>query len=258
MIDAVSAILGSYSLPLWIFAAVIVFAAGFLRGFTGFGFGLLAVPALTLFFEPREIVPAVVILTAVVGLQLLRRVWSQADWPSVKLLTAGAIAGTPFGAWLLASVSGDMMRAVIGSTCIAAVLLLWRGYKLAAVPGRPARLGIGVVSGLINGATAMGGPPVIIFFLALPSGVAVGRASLFVFFFFSAITSIAVQTSAGLVTLRVFVLAALMLPLMALGNGLGDRWFGKASDKHYRWVALLSLLVIALTAVGRAIIGLYR
>jgi uncharacterized membrane protein YfcA len=150
------------------------------------------------------------------------------------------------------------MRAVIGSTCIAAVLLLWRGYKLAAVPGRPTRLGIGVVSGLINGATAMGGPPVIIFFLALPSGVAVGRASLFVFFFFSAITSIAVQTGAGLVTLRVFVLAALMLPIMALGNGLGDRWYGKASDNHYRWVALLSLLVIALAAVGRAIIGLYR
>src|SRR5262245_37742866 len=173
MIDAVSSVLGSYSLPLWILTALIVFAAGFLRGFTGFGFGLSAVPALTLFFEPREIVPTVVILGAIVGLQLLRRVWHQADWPSVKPLTGGAIAGTPFGAWLLASVSADLMRAVIGSVCIAAVLLLWRGCKLPSVPGRPARLGVGVVSGLINGATAMGGPPVIIFFLALPSGVAV-------------------------------------------------------------------------------------
>jgi uncharacterized protein len=256
MIDTIWGILGSYSLALWIFAAVIVFAAGFLRGFTGFGFGLLAVPALTLFFEPREIVPAVVILTAVVGLQLLRRVWSQADWPSVKLLTIGAVIGTPFGAWVLASVSADLMRAIIGSICIAAVLLLWRGFKLHSVPGRGARVGIGIVSGLINGATAMGGPPVIIFFLALPSGVAVGRASLLVFFFFTSIISIVVQASAGLMSFRVLVLTLLMLPVMALGNRLGDHWFGKATDRHYRLVALVFLLAIAVAAVARAVVGL--
>ena len=119
MVEAVTSILRAYPLPLWIFAAVVVFAAEVLRGFTGFGFGLSAVPALTLFLEPQDIVPAVVIIAAAVGLQLLRRVWSQADWPSVKLLTIGAIIGTPFGAWVLASVSADLMRAIIGSICIA-------------------------------------------------------------------------------------------------------------------------------------------
>lgn len=257
MIEAVTSILGAYPLPLWIFAAVVVFAAGFLRGFTGFGFGLSAVPALTLFLEPQDIVPAVVIIACAVGLQLLRRVWSQADWPSVKLLTIGAVIGTPFGTWVLASVSADLMRAIIGSICIAAVLLLWRGFKLHSMPGRGARVGIGVVSGMINGATAMGGPPVIIFFLALPSGVAVGRASLLVFFFFTSIISIVVQAGAGLMSLRVLVLSLLMLPVMALGNRLGDHWFGKATDKHYRQVALAFLLAIAVAAVARALIGLY-
>lgn len=258
MIEAVSSVLGAYSLPLWIFAAIIVFAAGILRGFTGFGFGLAAVPALTLFLEPHDVVPAVVIIAGAVGLQLLRRVWGQADWRSVRLLTAGAIVGTPFGAWVLASLSADLMRILIGMICIAAVLLLWRGFRLSTVPGSGARAGIGLVSGLINGATAMGGPPVIIFFLALPSGVAVGRASLLVFFFFTSIISIVVQAGAGLLTLRVLALSLLMLPVMALGNGLGDRWFGKSSEQHYRRVALLFLLVIALAAIGRALVGLHR
>jgi uncharacterized membrane protein YfcA len=256
MIDAVTGFLGAYPLPLWIFAAVVVFAAGFLRGFTGFGFGLSAVPALTLFLEPQDIVPAVVIIAALVGLQLLRRVWSQADWPSVKLLTAGAVIGTPLGTWVLATVSADLMRAIIGTVCIAAVLLLWRGFKLHSVPGRGARLGIGALSGLINGATAMGGPPVIIFFLALPSGVAVGRASLLVFFFFTSLISIAVQSGAGLMSWRVVALTLLMMPVMALGNGLGDHWFGKATDRHYRQVALVFLLLIAIAAVARALVGL--
>jgi uncharacterized protein len=248
----------AYPLPLWIFTTVVVFAAGFLRGFTGFGFGLSAVPALTLFLEPREIVPVTVILAAVVGLQLLRRVWSQADWPSVKLLVAGAAAGTPFGAWLLTALPADAMRAVIGGVCIVAVLLLSRGYQLRTVPGRPARFGLGAASGLINGATAMGGPPVIVYFLAHPSGVAVGRASLLVFFFFSSTLGIGVQAAAGLVTTRVLILALLMFPVMALGNGLGDRWFSKAGDRHYRRVALTFLLGIAIAAVARALIGLYR
>jgi hypothetical protein len=48
-----------------------------------------------------------------------------------------------------------------------------------------------------------------------------------------------------------------MLPVMALGNRLGDHWFGKATDKHYRQVALAFLLAIAVAAVARALIGLY-
>jgi uncharacterized protein len=258
VIDAVVDAIRAYPLPLWGFTAGVVFAAGVLRGFTGFGFGLSAVPALTLFLEPREIVPVTVILAAVVGLQLLRRVWSQADWPSVKLLIAGAAAGTPFGAWLLTALPADAMRAVIGAVCIGAVLLLSRGFRLQAMPGRATRLGLGVASGLINGATAMGGPPVIVFFLALPGGVAVGRASLLVFFFFSSTIGIGVQAAAGLVTTRVLLLALLMFPVMALGNGLGDRWFSQAGDRHYRQVALMFLLGIAIVAVARALIGLYR
>jgi hypothetical protein len=105
--------------------------------------------------------------------------------------------------------------------------------------------------------TAMGGPPVIIFFLALPSGVAVGRASLLVFFFFTSIISIVVQAGAGLMSWRVLALTLLMMPVMALGNGLGDRWFGKATDKHYRQVAMAFLLAIAVAAVARALVGLY-
>jgi uncharacterized membrane protein YfcA len=258
VIASVADVFRALPLPLWIFTAAVVFAAGFLRGFTGFGFGLSAVPALTLFLEPREIVPVTVILATAVGLQLLRRVWSQADWPSVKLLVAGAAAGTPFGAWLLTALPADAMRAVIGAVCIVAVLLLSRGYRLRHVPGRPARFGLGIASGLLNGATAMGGPPVIVYFLAHPNGVAIGRASLLVFFFFSSALGIAVQSAAGLVTARVLVLAAAMFPIMALGNGLGDRWYAKAGDRHYRKVALLFLLGIATAAVARALIGLYR
>ena len=45
------------------------------------------------------------------------------------------------------------------------------------MPGRAATVATGALSGLLNGAFGIGGPPVILFFFASPAWVAVGRAS---------------------------------------------------------------------------------
>ena len=47
--------------------AVAVFLAAILRGFTGFGFALAAVPLLSLTLPPARVVPIVVILQAIVA-----------------------------------------------------------------------------------------------------------------------------------------------------------------------------------------------
>lgn len=258
MIEAVSNVLAAYSLPLWIFAAVVVFAAGFLRGFTGFGFALAAVPALTLFIDPQDIVPAAVIVQMLAGFQLSASFLRTVEWRSLALLLAGAMIGTPAGIYLLAVLPANVIRGFIGAIVLLAVFFLWRGFKMRAEPSRTTRAGIGALSGFLNGGTAMGGPPVIIYFLASPAGVAVGRASLLAYFFFLSLGNTAMIGMAGMMSWRVVMLALLMWPAMALGNGLGHRWFGKASDAHYRRVALLFLLAIALAAVGRALVGLYR
>ena len=204
---------------------VTVFLAGILRGFTGFGFALAAVPVITLFIDPAAIVPAVPIVAMIAGAKQFHRAWGKANWPAIRRLLAGAILGTPFGVLALTLLPANVMRIVIGVTLLAAVLLLWRGYKFRKAPPTSAQLGIGLVSGLLNGATAMGGPPVILYFLASPEGVVVGRASLLIYFLFISIWSIAMQAASGLIDLRVIVLALLMIPVMAIGNAIGDRLF---------------------------------
>ena len=89
-------------------------------------------------------------------------------------LTAGAILGAPFGVLALAWLPANIMRLLIGGVLLAAVLLLWRGYKFERTPPTGAQIGLGLFSGLLNGSTAMGGPPVILYFLAAPDGVAIG------------------------------------------------------------------------------------
>jgi uncharacterized membrane protein YfcA len=232
-----------------------VFLAGFLRGFTGFGFALAAVPVITLFLEPTAIVPAIPIVAMVAGAEQLRRAWGQANWPAVRRLLIGAVVGAPIGVLALNLLPSNVMRFIIGGVLLAAVLLLWRGYHFKQTPPTSAQMGLGLFSGLLNGATAMGGPPVILYFLASPEGVAVGRASLLIYFFFISAWSIVMQAAGGLIDLKVVVLAALMIPVMALSNRIGDRLFDRSSASTYQRVALIFLLAIAVIAILRAILA---
>jgi hypothetical protein len=232
-----------------------VFLAGFLRGFTGFGFALAAVPVITLFVEPAAVIPAIPIVAMVAGAEQLRRAWKSANWHAIRRLLIGAVLGAPFGVLALTYLPANIMRALIGLVLLLAVLALWRGYRFKQRPPTSAQLGIGFTSGLLNGATAMGGPPVILFFLASPEGVAVGRASLLVYFFFISAWSIVTQAVAGLLDLKVVVLALLMIPVMAVGNIIGDRMFSRSKASTYQRIALGFLLLIAIVAIGRAVLS---
>lgn len=231
----------------------VVFLAGLLRGFTGFGFALAAVPVITLFVEPAAVVPAIPIVAMVAGAEQFGRAWKEANWRAIRRLLVGAIAGTPAGVLVLTLLPGNIMRALIGSVLLLAVLLLWRGYRFSRTPSTMAQVGVGILSGFLNGSTAMGGPPVILFFLASPEGISIGRASLLVYFFFISAWSIAAQATAGLMNLRVMVLALLMIPFMAAGNVIGDRMFKRSSVAAYQRIALVFLLTIAVLAIARAL-----
>lgn len=232
-----------------------VFIAGILRGFTGFGFALAAVPILTLFVEPATIIPAIPIVAMASGIEQLPQAWKNANWHALYRLLLGAILGAPIGVFALTYCSANIMRIIIGMILLTAVIALWFGHQFKQQPSTNIKIGVGMASGLLNGATAMGGPPVILFFLASPEGVVVGRASLLVYFFFISAWSIAAQAAAGLIDVKILLLALMMFPIMAIGNYLGDRLFKKSKAATYQRVALGFLIVIAVIAIARAVVG---
>jgi uncharacterized membrane protein YfcA len=235
---------------LLLYAAVAVFGSAVIRGFTGFGFAIAAVPLLSLVLPPVDLVPAVLVLNMAAGAQQVHKLWSAADWLSVRWLLLGSLAGLPLGIALLTRLPADLMRFAIAAVVLFAVLALWGGFRFHTMPGRVTSLAVGALSGLLNGAAAMPGPPVILLYLSGPTAVAVGRASL-VFFFFSAAIGTALAVAEGLITGP-----TLMLPALVLGNRLGDRGFDRSSPQAYRRVAFGSLLAIALIALVRSLAGI--
>jgi uncharacterized protein len=234
------------------FASLVVAVAGFVRGYSGFGFSMIAVTSLSLVLRPAEIVPLVLLLEIIASAWLLPRIWRLIDWGSLKWLFLGVIIGTPAGVYLLASLPDRPMRIGIGVVVILLVILLRLGVAFKTQPGGPVVVVIGTVSGFLNGGAAIAGPPVILYYLSSPASAAVTRASLICFFLGTdvvAITNLALQ---GLLTSRVFVLLGLLLCPLLIGIGFGNRSFLRTDAEAFRRKVMVLLILVALLVIVRA------
>jgi len=230
-----------------------VFAAAIVRGYSGFGFSLLAITALSLALPPAAIVPSIFMLEVAASLHLLPGIWRQIHWRSISLLLLGCVVATPIGVQLLAGLPVAPMRIALSIFVLGAVALLWRGFALKSMPGPAATIATGAASGLCNGAFGIGGPPVILFFFSSPAGAAVGRASVIAYFLGTDLLGLLFQFHADLITLDVFWRFLLFLPALAAGVWVGARSFKHANPESFRrWVLRLLMLLAGLTAAQGA------
>lgn len=239
--------------PAAAYCAVTVFAVAVLRGFTGFGFALVAVPLLSLVLAPVAAVPIVLLLEIVASLQLLPSVWRHAQWRVVLMLTGGAALGTPIGLYGLAMLPAELMRLAIAVVVLATALLMAAGLRFRRRPGRRAAVGAGIVSGILNGGAAMSGPPVVLFFLASPTAITVGRASLLLYFLLADVIGAGLAAVSGLVSGQVVLLTAMLAPTLFIGQAIGAKLFREDRQAAYRRVSILVLLAASLLTALRAV-----
>ena len=70
--------------PLIVASLLVVFAAGIVRGFSGFGFSALCVAGLSLFATPAQVVPPIFMLEVLASISLLRGALKDVDWPWLR------------------------------------------------------------------------------------------------------------------------------------------------------------------------------
>lgn len=235
-----------------------VFAAGIVRGFAGFGFSALCVAGLSLFLPPAQVVPPIFVLEVLASLTLLRSAWKDVDWRWLNWLVLGNALCIPLGVALLAMVSETPLRLLIGALLLLAAALLRSGWTLALAPTRSTRLATGLVSGLVNGVAAIGGIAVAVLLSATALAPAAMRATMILLFLFTDLYALLwawlMPTAGGEALLDGGTLrAALWLaPAMLAGIAVGQRAFGGVSPQLFRRRVLNLLLLIAGLSVLRA------
>ena len=220
------------------FAIIAVLIAGVLRGFSGFGAGMILVPSLSLLYNPMVAVVSVVLLETIPAIQLLPNVISKCHWRSVIPMSLASTVAIPMGSLILVNADVDVMRISISILVLLCVFILAIGWHYKGGYTVKASTMTGVASGLISGATSLGGLPVILYYLSGSQETKVTRASIVVFLVITVFVSLVTYIAHGIITSEILLRTALLAPFFIIAIWIGGSLFGKASEELFRMVTL--------------------
>jgi uncharacterized protein len=141
----------------------ILLAAYFIRGITGFGSGLIAVPLLAHFLPLQFVVPLCLVLDFTASLVLSRHGRRQVRWDEIRPLLPFTLVGIVLGAYLLLNLPREPLLTTLGLF----VMLFGMRYvfnihgehsvsRLWAMPA-------GLLGGMVGALFGTGGPPYVIY-----------------------------------------------------------------------------------------------
>ncbi|MBP6012029.1 MAG: sulfite exporter TauE/SafE family protein [Alphaproteobacteria bacterium] len=227
-------------------AIALVAFAGVLRGFSGFGSAMVLAPALAALYPVTVAVPLIILLEVALSFQMLPAAMRQVVWREIAVLSVAALPGLLIGAWLLEVVPERTLRLVISVTILIFLALLLANVRRRGSVTPVGLAATGALSGVANGASGVGGPPVVLYYLAGDGSTAAVRATVIVYFFAIDVVSTVIYSARGLVTHEVTVLTALCVPAAIAGVWLGTKLFDRASEQTYRRVAYAIIAAAAL------------
>ena len=233
-----------------------IFLAAIVRGFSGFGFSLLSITAISLLMPIKDIVPSIFLLEIAASINLIPGIWREIDGKSLRWLMVGYVIGLPVGGYALINAPAAPAQIALGIFVITTAILMLRGFRLAKTPGSRATTATGIASGVLNGAFGTGGPPVVLFYFSTPGAAAIGRASVIAFFLFTDALGIAYFAWQGIVTAHSFIQFALWMPALLVGVWLGAHGFRHMNQEAFRTWVLVILIALALLGIGKALIEL--
>jgi uncharacterized membrane protein YfcA len=234
---------------------VAVFIAGVVRGCIGFGFSALVVASTSLFLNPADLVPMVVLLEIVASLQMVIRVWRDVLRDLVVVLSIGVLLGTPVGVYFLSIAEPDALRLALSIMILAMTVILSVGYIYTGPMNRSVLASVGAVSGIFNGIAGIGGMPVAIFLASAKFPIRRIRGSMVIFLLVTELIFLASAFASELY--RWSIVNTSILACVPMGAGLitGSWMYGKLDERMLRRIFVSILMVLSIIGVVRAMVS---
>jgi uncharacterized protein len=228
--------------------AVAVLAAALVQGATGLGFALIVAPVMGL-LVPTLLPVCVLVLMLPLNIYVLLRERGALDWRGARWITAGRVAGTFGGLWVLVTLSASQLDVVVGVATIAAAIATVAAP--AFTPGPRAFVLSGVVTGVTETATGIGGPPLALVYQHQP--VAVMRATIAFCFLVGQMISLVFLLAAGRIGSTQLVAGAQLLPALLAGAALSHAVHDRIKTSFLRIFVLVFALASSVLLLVRAV-----
>ncbi|WP_195820729.1 sulfite exporter TauE/SafE family protein [Roseobacter sp. MH60115] len=223
-----------------------VLAAGLVRGFAGFGSGMIIMPVAASVLSPVEAVIFMMMAELVGPIPNLPAAWRDGAPRDVGRLMLGAILTIPVGVFCLSYMDTTFFGWVVSICVMVLLVLVMSGWRYKGVLARPMTVATGGLGGFMGGFAGVPGPPVIMLYMSSRLPIAVIRANFLLYLL--AFDVVLITTFA---VLELFVWKIALLGLLAgipniIANVIGARLFDPTAEVLFRRVAYL---IIATSAI---------
>lgn len=233
-----------------VYIILIVFVAYTIKGFAGFGSGLIAVPLLALVLPLTIIVPALGLIsysgTILQSIQLRKSV----VWADCLVVLPFTILGVASGLYLFTSLDLKHLNQLLG--------VFVTGYAIFTLfPAKKAQLGrvwgavAGYAGGLVGTIFGTGGPFYVIYLKARQHGKTAFRANIAMIFLMDGAMRIIGYAYSGFYSRESLILALVSLPLLLLGLYTGHHIHHKVNQLWFNRVISLILIVAGITLLSK-------
>ncbi|SLN65352.1 sulfite exporter TauE/SafE family protein [Roseisalinus antarcticus] len=247
-----------YPIELYQIALVVLGLAlgGLLKGATGAGAPLVAVPVIASIFDVRHAIVIMLVPNIVINVwQIYKHTTDRRETRKGLVVAIGTLPGVLIGTYLLTRLSSDVL-----SLCLALLLFANVVFRLSSpqfalserVFGKIA-VPMGVVIGLMQGTLGMSGPVALAFLNTLRLQRDLFIVTISIVFLATSTVQLPALYASGQLSLPLIGLSCLaILPILAMlpvGNYVGSR----LSREQFNWLILAVISVLAVRLFWRAI-----
>lgn len=227
MLDSLSAIQ-------LLLAVLIIILAFLVRGITGFGSGLIAIPLLALMLPLSIVVPMVGLLDYIAANSHGIKHRQSISWDSILPLLPFTLIGVLSALYLFKTVDADILRKALGGFIILYALYSLfskatgrQGSRLWAIPA-------GSFGGFISTLFGTGGPFYVLYLRIRHLDKQAFRATTAMIFVIDGSSRIIGYIFSGFYTTQTLLLVAISLPIMMIGMYVGGHIHTSLSQQDFQ------------------------
>jgi len=240
------------------FVVVVLLLGGFCQGSTGFGFGLLCIGLLTIFFSVIDSLLIISTLTLIIASSILYKYRQYVEIKSLlKWFLPAAIMGRILAFGFLHSY-GDTswIKQLLGIFLfVMLAMLIWQKLQskeqLAKLKWEHPGFAVasGFLASFIGGSFAIGGPFLVIYFLMKYQDKKHYIANLQAVFSITCLMTLLLHLFSGDYTLNIALYTLLGIPAVLIGSMLGGKLFSRLPLQKIQYFAYGIVFLAALNAV---------
>lgn len=231
----------------------VVFFASALQAITGIGFGVIAGPILLVTMGSVGAIQVSIVLSFVIALILSPTTLPLVNWRLLRPLLIGVSIGSPIGALAYSLLSLESLK-IIAAIVVFFMTIISTGllsrFPVFEKDSTKRRGFVGAISGMLNTALAMPGPPVAAYATAIKNDKITVRATTLVTFLFAYPIALVFQTGVVGISAKLYPIALSLSVPTIIGTFAGLLASSFVDERVFKWMTVVFLIASTITLIA--------